>query len=378
MMNRISTYVFRQLLTGLVLVTVAVTCVVWLSQSLRFVEMIVNRGLSATMFVTLTGLMLPNFLTVILPIALFIVVTFSYHKMIMDRELVVMRAAGLSQLALSRPTVLLAMLIVFIGYALSLYMVPASYEKFRDMQWDIRYNFSQVLLREGTFNEVSKGITVYVRKRLSDGQLLGILAHDNRDRKKVYTLMAERGAMVETENGARVVMFNGNRQDLDPKTNQLSMLYFDRYAFDLERGKESSEGRFREPRERAMNELIDFKDKKVRNPGKFYMELHRRLAMPWSALGFTMIALASLISGNFTRRNEINRVVLAIALAGAYQTALLATMNIAAKELSLIPMIYVVTFAPIIIGTIVLMAPGTTRAGPRTNTGGTGLAQDGA
>lgn len=378
MMNRISTYVFRQLLTGLVLVTVAVTCVVWLSQSLRFVEMIVNRGLSATMFVTLTGLMLPNFLTVILPIALFIVVTFSYHKMIMDRELVVMRAAGLSQLALSRPTVLLAMLIVFIGYALSLYMVPASYEKFRDMQWDIRYNFSQVLLREGTFNEVSKGITVYVRKRLSDGQLLGILAHDNRDRKKVYTLMAERGAMVETENGARVVMFNGNRQDLDPKTNQLSMLYFDRYAFDLERGKESSVGRFREPRERAMNELIDFKDKKVKNPGKFYMELHRRLAMPWSALGFTMIALASLISGNFTRRNEINRVVLAIALAGAYQTALLATMNIAAKELSLIPMIYVVTFAPIIIGTIVLMAPGRKRAGPRTDTGGTGLAPDGA
>lgn len=329
--------------------------------------MIVNRGLNAGMFVTLTGLMLPNFLTVILPVALFIVITFAYHKMIMDRELVVMRAAGLGQMALSRPTLVLAMLAVVIGYVLSVYLVPASHEKFRDMQWDIRYNFSQVLLREGTFNEVSKGITVYVRKRTSDGQLLGILAHDSRDKKNIYTLMAERGAVVETENGARVVMINGNRQALDPKTKQLSMLYFDRYSFDLEQEKTSSSGRFREPRERALNELVNFDDKRVKNAGKFHMELHRRLAMPWSALGFTMIALASLISGNFTRRNEVKRVIIAVLLAGAYQTALLASMNLAAKELSLIPLIYVVTFAPVVIGAGVLMAPARVRTHAATN-----------
>ena len=100
-MDRCTRYVFRQLFVGMVLVTAGLTCVIWLSQSLRFVEMIVNRGVGPGTFVYLTILMLPNFLTIVLPIALFTVVVFVYTKMIMDRELVVMRAAGLDQFSLA-------------------------------------------------------------------------------------------------------------------------------------------------------------------------------------------------------------------------------------------------------------------------------------
>ncbi len=64
-MTAFDRYVFRQLLAGLILVTAGLTCVIWLSQSLRFVEMIVNRGLTAGTFVYLTGLLLPNFLSII-------------------------------------------------------------------------------------------------------------------------------------------------------------------------------------------------------------------------------------------------------------------------------------------------------------------------
>ena len=95
-MNGFTRYVFRQLFVGMILVTAGLTCIIWLSQSLRFVELIVNRGVGVGTFVYLTMLMLPNFLTVILPIALFCVIVFIYAKMITDRELVVMRAAGVS------------------------------------------------------------------------------------------------------------------------------------------------------------------------------------------------------------------------------------------------------------------------------------------
>ncbi|HEY9163444.1 MAG TPA: LptF/LptG family permease, partial [Magnetovibrio sp.] len=231
-MNGLSRYIFWQLFVGMTLVATSLTAVVWLSQSLRFVDMIVNQGLSAGMFVFMTGLMMPNFLTIILPIALFAITTFVYHRMIMDRELVVMRAAGLSQLALAKPAILLSLLMVMVGYLLSTYLVPTSYTQFREMQWDIRYSFSHVLLREGTFNDAARGVTVYVRERTDDGQLLGILAHDSRDEKRSYTLMSERGAMVQSALGAKVIMFNGSRQDFDKQTKQLSILYFDRYVFE--------------------------------------------------------------------------------------------------------------------------------------------------
>ena len=69
-MKRIDRYIFRQLLGATLFVAVTLTGVVWLTQSLRFVEMIVNRGLSAPLFLYFTMLLLPSFLGVILPVAL--------------------------------------------------------------------------------------------------------------------------------------------------------------------------------------------------------------------------------------------------------------------------------------------------------------------
>ena len=120
-MNGFTLYVLRQLFVGMVLVTIGLTCIIWLSQSLRFVEMIVNQGVTASTFIYLTMLMLPNFLTVILPIALFCVTLFIYSKLVSDHEIVIMRAAGESQIALAKPAIIMALIVVILGYALNLY-----------------------------------------------------------------------------------------------------------------------------------------------------------------------------------------------------------------------------------------------------------------
>ena len=91
-MNRADRYIIGQLFWCFVLVAISLTCVVWLTQSLRYVEMIVNRGLSAPVFIYFTMLLLPTFFAMILPIALFTGAIFTYNKMIMDNELVVLRA----------------------------------------------------------------------------------------------------------------------------------------------------------------------------------------------------------------------------------------------------------------------------------------------
>ena len=90
--------------------SVSLTCIVWLTQSLRFVEMIVNTGLSVTTFVTFTLLLLPSFLSLIGPIAVFAAVMFTYTKMLNDSEIVILRATGMSPLKIGRPALLLATL----------------------------------------------------------------------------------------------------------------------------------------------------------------------------------------------------------------------------------------------------------------------------
>jgi len=369
-MNGFTRYVLQQLLVGMILVTAGLTCVIWLSQSLRFIEMIVNRGLSVGMFVYLTVLLLPNFLVVVLPIALFTVVVFTYSKLISDRELVVMRAAGLSQTAIAKPAVILGLMVVMFAYALNLYLVPRSYSAFREMQWDIRYNYGHILLREGAFNQVTSGITVYVRKRTSDGQLLGILVHDQRDKEKPFTLMAAKGAMVETSEGARVVMFDGNRQNVDKATNKLSVLYFDRYVFDLGSTTSSiADERYREPRERHVGELLNIRESgenlSPKDFGKFVVEGHRRLVSPLSVLGFSLVGLACLISGSFSRRTQTRQVVLAIGFMVVLQGSALGLENLVAKNLSLIPLLYLHGVLPIVLGYAFMVLPQRGRAVPR-------------
>jgi len=356
-MNSITRYMFRQLGVGMLLVATGLTCVIWLTQSLRFVELIVNRGLSAGAFAYLTVLLLPNFLALILPIALFAVIVFYYTKMINDRELVVMRAAGMSQFAIAKPALILATMVALLGFALNFYFLPKSYQQFRDFQWEIRYNYSHVLLQEGTFNTINNKVTVYVRERTQSGELLGILVHDTREPNKPSTMMAERGAMVEAKSGARVIMFNGNRQVVDRKTMKMSILYFDRYTFDLESSRKAAPSRYREPRERMIGELFNIENDRTiaqDDYGEFWVEGHNRIVSPLYAFTFTFIALACLISGPFNRRGHAKKVSLAILLMVCMETASLGVLNLAAKKVHLIPLIYAVAIVPAVISWVIM------------------------
>ena len=364
--NGFTRYVLGQLLVGMILVTAGLTCVIWLSQSLKFVDMIVNRGLSVGTFIFMTGLLLPNFLLIILPIALFTVIVFTYSKLINDRELVIMRAAGENQLSLAKPGLILSLLVVIVGYILNLYLLPQSYRMFRDMQWDIRYNYSYVLLQAGAFNSVSDGITVYVRERTSDDQLLGILVHDQRNPRKPYSILAERGALVETKDGARVVMFNGNRQQVDKKTNRLSILHFDRYVFDMATTRAAGTVRHREARERTIDDLFNLENDLYVHPrdyGKFTVEAHSRLTSPLNALGFALVGLACLISGSFSRRTQSSRVVLAVIIVIGLQMITLGVENWVARNTELVPLLYANVLAPILAGAYVTFYPLTLRGG---------------
>ena len=102
-MRRFSLYIMGQLIGPLIVVAFSFTCVIWLTQSLRFIDLIINKGLSFGLFLYMTALLLPSLLSVILPIALFAAVLYTYHQLIVDREIIVLKAIGLSNARLALP-----------------------------------------------------------------------------------------------------------------------------------------------------------------------------------------------------------------------------------------------------------------------------------
>ncbi|MBX9593279.1 MAG: LPS export ABC transporter permease LptF [Roseomonas sp.] len=350
-MTRIDRYILRQLVGGLLAVTIGLAALVWLTQSLRFIELVLDRGLSLGVFIQLTGLMLPGFFAVILPITTFVVVLFVYVRMNSDRELVVMRAAGLSQLRLARPGVMLALMAVGVGYLLNLWLVPLSHTAFRIWQFEIRNQMAAILVQEGVFSSVGGDLTVYARLRDRDGTLRGILVHDARERGAPVTILAEQGRISVGPNGPRVTLQNGVRQQMERVPNpapgtpamRLSVLSFNENSVDLARATRQEEARFRDSRERSIPELLHPDPAEALRPrdvARFVGEAHQRMSAPLTALSFALVGLSVALTGQFRRHGGGLRLATGIGLVVGLLAVGLTIGNLATRDNSFVWLIW--------------------------------------
>lgn len=349
-MRAVNRYVLRQLIVATAFVALALTFAMWLAQSLKMIDYMVNRGLPASRFMELVLLLLPGFLGVVLPISTAIGAVFVYNKLTQDSELVVMRAAGMSPIQLARPAMTLGIISSLLVYAIALYFLPLSFRNFKDLQNDVRQSYASVLIQEGVFNTVGNDVTVYVRERDADGALVGIIVHDLRDRAKPITLIAERGAIVRTPEGPRVLLVNGNRQEVDRETGQLSMLYFQQYTVDLADLDKATPFRYREAEERYLHELIWPEERALKNEKlmrELRAELHQRLAGPLYPLAFALIGMVALLSGEFNRRGRPLRLAGAGIAVLLLQIYALTAQDLTNRVVELAPLIYLGPLAPI-------------------------------
>ena len=359
LLTRIDRYIFKQLLFSLIAVTGGLVALIWLTQSLRFVELVVNRGLSLGVFLSLTGLLIPSFVAVILPITTFVVVQFVYQRLAGDRELTVMRAAGLSPLALARPALALALLATGAGYALNLWIVPESMTAFREYQFEIRNRMAAFLLQDGVFTPISDDLVVYVRKRDPDGSLHGILVDDARVPNQPATILAERGRIIEGPTGPRVLLLNGDRQELDRRTGRLNMLSFTENLVDLSQGGRGDEQRFRDATELSLDELLHPGAELIHahDAPKWRAEAHKRLAGPLTTVSFALLALLSILTGAFRRHGNVLRPLVAVLLVVGLLAIGLAVGNLAARDNTLLPLIWLQAIIPGLVCAGLLFAP---------------------
>jgi len=350
-MTSLDRYILRQCLSVTLFVTAALSAAVWLAQSLRLVDLIVNRGLSVEVFLYLALLILPRFFDIVLPIGAFIAVLFIFNRLTAESELVVMRSAGLSPLALARPVMILAGIGFLTLMSLSAYFLPASNREFKDLQFEIRNRFVSSLLQEGTFTNISDKLTIFVGSRNERGEITGILINDERDPQQPVTIFAERGAFANAQDGSRIIMVNGNRQRFDRATGKLSVLTFDSYTLDLATLRDAPVVRFREAQERFLGELFfPAADIDAATYRSFIVEANQRLAVPLSVFSFVMIPLACLLPGEFNRRGQPQRVLLAVLFALLFQSTDLAVKNLAASNYGAIPLMYFIDLLPLGLG----------------------------
>lgn len=343
-MRHYERYLFLHLLWPAVLITMSLTGIVWLTQVLRFLDFILNRGLSLADFLYLTGLMLPSLLLMLLPISLGIAVIYTYNKLTIESELVVYNAVGISKWQQARPAVLLGIACMLLCYALSLYIMPTANQRFRDIRTLFRDKYASVLLEEEVFNSPMDGLTVFVRERDSANNLGGILLHDSRDPKQTITMVAQSGRVEQTASGPKFYLQHGLRQQL--KDGRISWLAFEDYAMEIAfYGKDGV--RSYSPDEQTISGLYNREGLSEKEAHAYRAEANQRLTWPLFSVALPLFVLATLFSTEFSRRGQSRRIVFA-AIGMAFLVGLYFTVrNLTAKNGELVPLLYLLVLSVI-------------------------------
>lgn len=355
-MNIISAYVFRQALGPLLAILGALAAVAILTQGLNQLDIIVNNRRAGLAFAWVTLLTLPQLISLILPMAVFIAVVYAINRMHNDSEIAVLFGAGMSRGRIARPIIQLAVLAALAHLAINVVIQPWSFAERRETFYELRTDLASSLVQEGSFTFPNKDLTLYARERGGGGELRDLLINDARPEHDI-TYTARAGVIVTIDGEPAIVMRDGQVQR-QVQDGSVDVLDFDRYVLQLGVANLDDDDFFYlKASDRTLHQLF-YPDRTAhydqRNVKQFIAEAHARLSAPLLNIALALIALAGVLSGEFSRRGYGRRIVIASVVALVVRLSALATQSIAMDEPDLNVLQYLVPIV-VIVGAIVVM-----------------------
>jgi lipopolysaccharide export system permease protein len=319
-MGSIGRYIFRTTFGAFLVICTSVTALMWITQALRDIDLMTNQGQSVFVFIGITSLIIPLLLQIIAPIALMIAVAHVLNKLGNDSELIVMSASGMPPTVLLRPFLTAGALVSLLVAAISIYISPWGLRELRGWATQVRADLVTNVVQPGRFTNLEQRLTLHIRERLPNGQLLGILIDDQRNPKERMTILAEKGEIVKNQRGIFLVLESGSVQRHEIGQRDPALVLFDSYGFDLSWLSGGMPNIKYSVRERYLWELFDSavadSTLTAAQPNQVRAELHDRITAPLYPLAFVIVVYAYLGSPRTTRQSRTMSLIGAASAAG--------------------------------------------------------------
>jgi len=186
----------------------------------------------------LMGYRLPGFLELIVPVSFFLAIMLVYGRLYVDNEMIVLQSCGMSTRRLMGMTLLMAIIVMLITAALSLWLKPLGEQRVEELLRGQQQLTEFDTLIPGRFQALSSGKRVtYTEGITDDGDLRGVfineyqdIHHANQPRNAV-TVIAESGATRVDGNGRRfLVLQNGQRYQGIPGERGYQVISYEEYG----------------------------------------------------------------------------------------------------------------------------------------------------
>ena len=314
-MRLLDRYLFRQMLGPTLMATAALGAVGLLSQSLDALDIIIKQRQSAVVLMEITLLALPQLLSMLLPISIFVAALVSWNRLHTEQEIVVCFASGVSRWRVISPAMRLATLAALLTLFVNLWVAPFCQRAIRSELYRIQTDLAATLVTPGQFVQPAKGLTVYAQD-IKNGEMRNLFVVHEKAKGGDTTFIAQSGAITQRNGAPMLVLHNGSIQELSP-AGVLNYLNFSEYPFDLSTFIKDKGGVKYKVSDRYFHELL-FPDltqawERANRPS-LIAEANARLSSPLYNIAFMAMALAAVIGGPFSRMGY-NRRILVVGVA---------------------------------------------------------------
>ena len=324
MLATIDRYLLGQVMRPM-LAAILITLLAMLAErALRVIDLVLGWRGSLAIVVEMMSYLIPHYMVFALPAALFLGIMLAVARLSKEAEVDAMRAAGIGLARLTRPLMLLSLLVLVLHLVLVSHLQPYARYAYRAAAFTITNASFQTLLRPGQF--ITLGQTTYRVDRLSEDreQFEGIFLFSEADASGTIVITAEdgriedQGALVplllHLENGVQQFLprpAEGENGAAAPSNGTPPLtLRFGSFTSDLS-GSEPEAFRPRGDHERELTipELIGFIGEPVEalpdgiDPWEIESELSARLVRNLSILFVPLFAVPLALSPRRAKRS---------------------------------------------------------------------------
>jgi len=335
-MKLVDRYLLRELFPPFFVGVLIFTFLLLMSQILRLMELIVNKGVEVGIILRLVLYLLPSILVLTVPMSVFLATVVTFGRLSADNELTAFKTGGFSLLRLSLPVAMFSVAAWALSSWLIISALPAGNQAFRVSMFEIVRTKASVGLREKIFNDDFEGLVIYINNIPQTGNpvMEGIFISDARPEKRQppgepITIIAERGWLIADPTSERIVfrLENGGLHLLSRNFKTYQHSNFRTHDLQLNISGEAGESLAlpKGLREMTLGEMrakvVEYRKLGVQQWSPL-VEIHKKFSIPFAALilGFLGVAMGVL----FRRGEKLVSFVLSLVVAIVYYVFLLA------------------------------------------------------
>lgn len=286
-------YIFSELLSPFGLSLGALCFVMLTKELLRLVELLVAKGVGMMAVLKVFAHLLPSFLVLTLPIAGIIASITAFGRLSFDKELVAMRAAGLSLFRIARPIYLFAILVFSLTLLLAQWGQPWSSMNLKKVALNLLREQLVLALERGTFNEPIPRLVIYVEDAQESDSPPSIFISDERNVEDPRIIVAAQYQvlMEASNNHVALRLQDGVIHSRPDQTDQYQQTSFSSYDLKLSLNQSGYSAVEERPSYNSIVAKLDQSGWRDPSALRRLIEYYKDLAFPTASLIFCLLGV---------------------------------------------------------------------------------------